>query len=623
MTDKGRTTFGLIVDLLVEHGILTVQQVEYAMRVREKLQTETTLLDVLKELGYVDDETILSLLRKNRVKMRIGDLLVELGELRADDLQAALKIQREQHPGQKLGEVLTAHNFIDENRFIQILSSQLGFPYVELELVTVDPTLFSPSDLEVFERHNFIPVKEEEDGKILVAFADPLDEQDQEVARSVLKRDIVAGIAKKEALRDCLKRLTRNRGKAPKLEAAEDSAVGIVEQIIYSAIDALASDIHIEPFEDRLRIRFRKDGVLVHFKDYPVEVVPSVSSRLKILCGADIAEKRRHQDGRMVFEHASGPIDIRVSFFVTIYGEKIVMRILNQAQLMDIREIGMPPKMLERFIADALDLPTGVTIITGPTGSGKTTTVYSCIGYLHKPQVSIVTAEDPVEFVIDGIAQCSIDPKINLTYEETLRHIVRQDPDIVVIGEIRDPYSAEVAVQTALTGHKVLTTFHTEDSIGGLIRLINMDIEAFLISTTVVSVAAQRLVRRVCPHCKQNYTPSLSELRRLGYTSLDIKGAEFVRGQGCARCNYTGYAGREAVFELLFLNEPVRDALLEKRSSREIRNISLESTGLVTLMEAGIIKAAKGITSIEELLRCLPMLRKPRPVAQLRKLMGE
>jgi type IV pilus assembly protein PilB len=278
--------------------------------------------------------------------------------------------------------------------------------------------------------------------------------------------------------------------------------------------------------------------------------------------------------------------------------------------------------MLERFIGDALDVPTGVVIITGPTGSGKTTTLYSAVDHLNTPDTCIVTAEDPVEYVVDGIAQCSINAKINRTFEETLRHIVRQDPDVIVLGEIRDRFSADTAIQAALTGHKVLTTFHTEDAIGGLLRLLNMNIEAFLISSTVVSVMAQRLLRRVCPSCAEPYTPSATEIRRLGVTPQDLRGAQFMLGKGCSACRFTGYRGRICVFELLVLNEMVKDAILNRRTSYEIRRISIETSGLVALIEDGLYKASYGLTSIQEVLRHLPRVVKPRPVEEIRRLLG-
>jgi type IV pilus assembly protein PilB len=261
-------------------------------------------------------------------------------------------------------------------------------------------------------------------------------------------------------------------------------------------------------------------------------------------------------------------------------------------------------------------------IVTGPTGSGKTSTLYSCVKYLNNINTSIITAEDPVEFVIDGISQCSINPKIGVTFEETLRHIVRQDPDIIVLGEIRDTFSAETAIQAALTGHKVLTTFHTEDSIGGLIRLMNMEIEAFLISSTVVCVVAQRLLRLVCNHCAEPYVPTPLEISRLGYMAPELAGAEFREGKGCKECRFTGFKGRTAIFELLVLNEPVKEAILGNKSSAEIRRLSMETSGLVTLFEDGLVKAARGLISIHEVLRDLPRISKPRPLHELKRILG-
>ncbi|MCF6248709.1 MAG: Flp pilus assembly complex ATPase component TadA, partial [Desulfobacula sp.] len=282
----------------------------------------------------------------------------------------------------------------------------------------------------------------------------------------------------------------------------------------------------------------------------------------------------------------------------------------------------MPPRLLENFLTRSLHAPSGVLIVTGPTGSGKTSTVYSCIDHLNSPQTSIITAEDPVEYVIDGIGQCSINTKLNLTFEETLRHIVRQDPDIIVIGEIRDFFSADVAVQAALTGHKVLTTFHTEDTIGGLIRLVNMNIEPFLISSTINCILAQRLVRRICHNCKKKHKPNVTQMKLLGYHGGELAGGIFYKGEGCGHCRHSGYSGRMAVHEMLLLDENVRDAVLRNATSHELREVSINSTGLVTLFESGIYQAAKGNTSIEEVLRCLPKLVPPRPLSEIKRLLG-
>ncbi len=414
------------------------------------------------------------------------------------------------------------------------------------------------------------------------------------------------------------------QGPAPAVRLETESAqVQAVHRIISEAIEAGASDIHVEPMADRLRIRFREDGVLVQHEDLPVEIARGLTSRIKVLAGADIAERRRHQDGRMLFEHEGATLDLRVSFYSTIHGEKIVLRLLNnRSSLLDIKDIGMASRMLQRFREDVLDVPSGVVLVTGPTGSGKTTTLYGAINHLNNVNTSIITAEDPVEYVISGISQCSINPKISVTYEETLRHIVRQDPDVIVIGEIRDRFSADTAIQAALTGHKVITTFHTEDSIGGLLRLLHMDIEAFLISSTVVSVLAQRLLRRACPHCSQEHALSPDEVRRLGYAPKEVGRLVFARGRGCAECRHTGYKGRLAVFELLILNEQVKEALIQRRTSYEIRRISMESTGLVSLLEDGIHKASEGWTTFEEIMRTLPRLARPRPLQELQRLQG-
>ncbi len=613
--------YGEIISILVNSSYLTRKQLEYAERIRDKLPTPKPILEILKELKYITDARVREAIRANRVSLKIGSLLLELGYISEADLQAAFAQQLEDK-SKKLGEIIVSHGFIDEKKMVEVLSLQLGFPYIELEFTHIDRQIFASAPTKFYENHNFIPIRKEED-HILVAFADPLDQKDLEGAREVFGRKIIPAFALKSEIISAIEKIKRGAKARRNIDLDEDSIAGLVNAIIISALENRVSDIHIEPMQDRLRIRFRQDGVLQHHKDYPSDIALALSSRIKVMCQADIAEKRRHQGGRIFFDHAGGQLDLRVSVYVTVYGEKIVMRLLNRkGQLMDLGQIGMLPRMLERFRDEALLSPSGVLIITGPTGAGKTSTVYSCINHINTPQISIITAEEPVEYIIDGISQCSINPKINLTFEETLRHIVRQDPDVIVIGEIRDNYSAEVAVHAALTGHKVLTTFHTEDSIGGLIRLLNMDIEAFLISSTVVCVVAQRLLRRVCPSCETSYQPTTKDFQFLGYAPTEALGANFKKGRGCSQCKHTGYLGRTGVFELLILEEPVRNAILERKTSHEIRKISIESTGLVTLFEDGIVKAADGITTIEEVIRCLPKLQKPRPLSTLRRLAG-
>ncbi|MHC1742121.1 MAG: GspE/PulE family protein [Syntrophobacteraceae bacterium] len=622
--DPSREPGAKIAKLLIEEGTLTQEQFEYARRVRSKLATPRSLTQVLQDLGFVTPTQLREILTVKRLSLRIGELLVELGAITQDQLEKALSIQRDCTEKRRLGDILIETHLIDERELNEMLSCQLGIPNIEPKIPDLNKDLLSKVSPHYVATNRFVPLSQS-NGKVTVAFADPLNSKDLEAAEMVFGPGIIPAICTQSAISEIATYLERRQVSITQSAVDDRTVIGVVESLVQDALRLNASDIHIEPMSGKLRVRFRVDGVMIHFNDYCLDLAPSITNRLKILAKADIAEKRRHQGGRVLFQspESGESIDMRVSFYVTIWGEKIVLRILNHKGLfLRLNEVGMQPKMLDRFCFDALDIPTGVILITGPTGSGKTTTLYSCLNYLDKPDTNIVTVEDPVEYVLDGIAQCSVDPKINLTFEESLRHIVRQDPDVIVVGEIRDQFSAETCIQASLTGHKVLTTFHTEDSIGGLIRLLNMNIEAFLISSTVVCVVAQRLLRRVCPDCAEPYTPTPTELHRLGYSMSDIRGAAFKMGRGCGACLHTGYKGRVGVFELLVLNELVKDAILGRKTSYDIRRISVETSGLVTLLEDGMMKAMKGETSLAEVLRHLPRVSKPRAPHELSRLLG-
>ena len=610
-----------IADLLVKDGRLTEAQLVHATRVHGKIAGDRTLVSVLIDLRYVDEEQIRAALRKNRTAVKLGELLVELGHLSPADLKLALALQRDR-PTVPLGDILAENHFINEQEVYAVLADVLDLVHIYPESTDFDRKLLRRAPLQVYAAHSFLPVRQ--DGPVTVVFGDPLDRQKVDLAKQYFGQDIILGIAPRRAIQSVIARLEAAAA-APAIDASvsESEAVSTVREMVLAAIRERASDIHLEPLRDRLRIRFRQDGSMIPYKDLPSSLIPTLISRIKIMAGADIAQRRRHQDGRIAFDTGNGTIDIRVSMYITVHGENVVLRLLNNREtLLDVKDIGMAPRMLQNFVGDCLDAPSGVVIITGPTGAGKTTTLYAGVNYLNDAQTSIITAEDPVEYMIDGISQCSINPKIALSYEETLKHIVRQDPDVIVIGEIRDLFSAEVAIQAALTGHKVLTTFHTEDSVGGLLRLLNMNIEAFLISSTVISVVAQRLVRRVCQKCAEDHFLTAHELRRLGYEGREAEGLTFKRGRGCSACRHVGYRGRFAVFELLVLNERVRDAVLSRRTSYEIRRISTETSNLVTLLEDAITKAAAGQTSFDEIVRHVPRVAKPRPLPELRRLLG-
>ena len=611
-----------VVALLLKEKLVSEAQVGHAQRVRSKLETSRSLLTVLQDLQIVSPEQIRQAVRANPQSMRLGDLLIDLGYLRDADLRAALAAQQASGGKRRLGEILVEGRVMSEHKLTEVLSDLFGLPLVEPRIGDIDRTLLGRMNLRRAQDHGFIAVSQA-GGRVTVALADPLDATHRLAAEHMFGPNIVCAIARRSLIVEALAAF--ERGLRSNGAPTEHTAMQVVVDLIREALETGTSDIHIEPLQASLRVRFRLDGVMVEHRTIDRELGTAVVSRIKVLAGADIAERRRHQDGRIKFEdpQSGATADIRASFYVTIHGEKVVLRLLNRkTELISINDIGMGPRMLERFVSDALEVPTGVVIITGPTGSGKTTTLYSAVDHLNTPDTSIVTAEDPVEYVVDGIAQCSINAKINRTFEETLRHIVRQDPDVIVLGEIRDRFSADTAIQAALTGHKVLTTFHTEDAIGGLLRLLNMNIEAFLISSTVVSVVAQRLLRRVCTHCTEPYTPTASEIRRLGVSPQDLRGATFMAGKGCAACRFTGYRGRLCVFELLVLNELVKDAIISRRTSYEIRRISIETSGLVALVEDGLYKASYGLTSIQEVLRHLPRVVKPRPVEEIRRLLG-
>ncbi|MEM7404981.1 MAG: GspE/PulE family protein [Pseudomonadota bacterium] len=612
-----------LVALLLAAGSVTPSQVKLARRMLDKLEDTVSLLGVLRRMEAVDEAAIRAVVRANPNVVRFGEFLVELGVVSQDDVNTALNMSARQSGKQRLGEILVANRVLSEHRLFELLGDQLGLQVVEPNLDTVDRSLLERVNINWCHDSGVLPVRTDNDGAY-VAFADPLDQDVVKLASNMLGRPILPMLAPRTAIRETLGAF--RRAVHMPLASRESGSVEALDRIVREALDEGVSDVHIEPLRGRSRIRFRIDGAMVEHEEVEQTLGQALVSRIKVLAGADIAERRRHQGGRIEYKlkDRGCTIDIRASFYVTIHGEKTVLRLLNRpTELLAIDRIGLRSEALERFQCDALDVPTGVVIVTGPTGSGKTTTLYSCVDYLNSPDVSIVTAEDPVEYVIEGISQCSINDKIALTFDETLRHIVRQDPDIIVLGEIRDKFSADTAIQAALTGHKVLTTFHTEDSVGSLLRLMNMDIEPFMISSTVVAVVAQRLLRKVCPDCAEPYAPTPRDCHYLGYSLSDLRHITFKKGRGCPHCRNTGYRGRIGVYEVLVPDEQVKDAILRRRTTHEIRSLSMGSAGLVTLLEEGLLKAADGVTTVPEVIRHLPRVTPPRPLDEVRRLAAQ
>jgi type IV pilus assembly protein PilB len=623
---------------LVAEGMITEDQLSKARQIAEQLNGSGSLTEVLVDMNWVSGAHLNEFLRKQHLQLRTGEILLSRRLITERDLQVALETQRASTKPKRIGEVLIDMGVIEERHVIDVLAEKFSLQVVDPDISQIDTALFAPVSLKYLRRQVILPIKIE-NGRVRILAADPTTTPFAEEMERIFKCPVELALAPSAVILQTLdlvdsliqskeagiadyQKVKYHSLESQATTATDDRVIQLVDQLIRSAIEEGASDVHLEPLANKLRIRFRIDGVLVHKMDFPREYTPRVVSRIKILADADVAERRKHQDGRIFVKTEKEEIDIRASFYATVFGENVVLRILNKASLISLQELGFAPNILRMYTEEVLAVPSGITLITGPTGSGKTTTLYSSIDYCNDPSVKIITCEDPVEYVIDGISQCSINEKIGLTFNETLRSIVRQDPDIIVIGEIRDRFSADVAVQSALTGHKVFATFHTEDSVGALVRLINMEIETSLIASTICAVLAQRLVRKVCATCRQRHLPDDKVLRRFGLARDDLSKFTLWRGKGCNSCNFTGYRGRVSIYELLVPNTEVRDAILLKRTMQEIRQITLDSCSLCTMQEDGMVKALRGITTLEEVLENAPRVFHRRPLDMLLNLVG-
>jgi len=623
---------------LINEGLLTKDQLSKARKIAEHLNGEKTLGDVLLEMNWISRPRLDEFVRRSRSRVSISDILIARRLVTDNDVRTAREIQRKSTSKPKrIGETLIEMGLIEERHIVEALAEKFSLPILDPDITQIDSELVRKVSLKYLRRQAALPVKLEA-GCLQLLIADPtmthfVEEIERlfgcrvrlALATSAIisqKLDLIDALlqGKESGIADYQK--VKYHTLEAQAQSGEDRVVQMVDQLIRSAIEEGASDVHLEPMANKLRVRYRIDGVLVHKLDFPRDYTPRIISRIKILADADVAERRKHQDGRIFVKTDTQEIDIRASFYATVFGENVVLRILNKASLIGLQELGFAPNILRIYSEDVLASPSGITLITGPTGSGKTTTLYSSIDFCNDPTVKIITCEDPVEYVIDGISQCSINEKIGLGFNETLRSIVRQDPDIIVIGEIRDPFSADIAVQSALTGHKVFATFHTEDSVGALVRLFNMEIETSLIASTIGAVLAQRLVRKVCSGCRVEYRPEDRVLRRFSLKRDEISQFTLFHGKGCSACNFTGYRGRLGIYELLVPNVDIRDAILQKRTMQEIRQMSLDSCSLCTMQEDGMVKALRGATTLEEVLENAPRVFHHRPLDTLMEIVG-
>lgn len=566
----------------------------------------------------------------------IGDIFLRLGLITQDQLNQAIEKQGLLKRQESLGDVLVSMGLITDKDRVRGLGEQWGVPFVDLSEIEVDPSVLKLVAQNIARRLKVLPVLKK-NGKLLLAMKNPLDIFAIDEVRMMTGLDVEPAISPEEDIINAVGRLYRAQINVSDQvnsvikefdsgdidfatsdheddedisieqlrELSEEAPViKLANLIISRAINDGASDIHIEPAKECVRVRLRIDGILHEVMQIPKKVQASLISRFKIMSEMDIATKRTPQDGRIGATIDGRQFDFRVSTLPSVFGEKIVLRVLDKSAVsIGLHKLGMLPETLEKF-EGVISRTYGIILVTGPTGSGKSTTLYSVLSKLNSGEKNILTIEDPVEYELEGLTQVQINTRAGLTFAAGLRTMLRQDPDIAMVGEIRDAETATIATEAALTGHLVLSTLHTNDAPGALTRLVDMGIEPFLIASSVIGVIAQRLVRVVCPKCKEQYHPPMDAVKRLG---IDLDGGRkvtFYRGHGCDYCRGTGYKGRLGVYELMIINDRIRDLVLQKSSSHMLREVAID-TGMKTLKDDAVAKILLGQTTLEECLRVI------------------
>lgn len=554
----------------------------------------------------------------------LGHILLETTSLTPQQLDEALVVQREK--GCKLGDALSQLRYVRPEEILKALSIQMGIPYIaDITPENVPADLLKDVSINFVKKNELLPIYREE-GNVVVAMADPANHWALDDLHLIFDQPLRPIIASSQEIMDAINSCyNRSAGgdqpvmndlneenldmMAQELEEVQDlldasdeaPIIRLVNQLLFRSVKQKASDIHIEPFEKELVVRFRIDGILYDIMHPPKKAQNSITSRVKIMANLNIAEKRLPQDGRIRIKIAGKDIDIRVSTLPTSFGESIVMRLLDRSKvLMTLDTVGFEGQNL-KTIRELIHKSHGIILVTGPTGSGKTTSLYAALTEINSPDVKIITVEDPVEYQIPGINQTQVNAKIEMTFANGLRAILRQDPDVVMIGEIRDKETAEIAIQASLTGHLVLSTLHTNDSASSATRLIDMGVEPFLVASSVVGILAQRLVRTVCHDCAELYTPSDFEIEQLALTREQLVGHKIYKAVGCSVCLNTGYSGRSGVHEIMLIDDEIR-ALITRSADAMIIKKAAMSKGMLTLREAGIKLILEGRTTVEEVL---------------------
>ncbi len=544
--------------------------------------------------------------------MEVEEILMRSGVLDEATASRARKEARQRNI--RFEVALERIGALDEETIWRAVAKSAGLPFVNPAKGRIPDEVvrLCKAHADTIRQDKVLPVLMRK-GKLVVAVDDPLRTFVADNLGFLLGKEITCAIAPPKALSEAISRIFREGARESKpqtlkgtgkVEDKDDAPIiRLVETMFKEALSMRASDIHVEPFADRLRIRYRVDGVLRTAANHPFHLHGPMISRLKIMAGLDIAEKRKPQDGRILFNYEGRPIDVRTSVLPTNHGETVVMRLLDrEVNLLSLEALGFHPDDYAWF-KRIIRRPHGIFLVTGPTGSGKTTTLYAALSELNRPDVKIITAEDPVEYHISGINQCQVKHNIGLTFSKILRSMLRQAPNIILVGEIRDTETAEIAIQAALTGHLVFSTLHTNDAPSALTRLIDMGIKPFLCAASIQAVMAQRLVRVLCEKCKEPYDPPLSEIKAMGLVPEAVKGRKIFRPVGCSACDGTGFKGRKGIFELMEMDSQLRDMVFRKAPTHELREYARTSGGMTTLMEDGIRKVLSGETSFGEVLR--------------------
>src|SRR5215472_5601769 len=568
------------------------------------------------------------------MSQRLGDLLVKEKIITPDQLDRALKAQREQGPNSRLGSTLVHLGFVSDEEVTNFLSRQYGVPAINLQYFEIDASVVKLVPEDTAKRYQILPLSRV-GASLTIAMVDPTNVFAMDDIKFMTGFNIEPVVASESAIMDAIDKayggssqnenvdeLLASMGEEAdvelqadqeeidlsELEKSADEApiVKLVNIVLSDAVKRGASDIHIEPYEKEYRVRFRIDGVLQNIMSPPMKLKDAITSRIKIMAKMDISEKRLPQDGRIMLKMQIGgkkkQLDFRVNCLPTLWGEKVVLRLLDKENLrLDMTKLGFEPESLEKFQRAVLK-PYGMVLVTGPTGSGKTNTLYSSVARLNTTDTNIMTAEDPVEFQLPGINQVQMKEQIGLNFASALRAFLRQDPNIILVGEIRDFETAEIAVKAALTGHLVLSTLHTNDAPSTISRLMNMGIEPFLVATSVNLICAQRLIRRICVECREEVPMPPQAKVEAGYTAEEAKTVKIFKGRGCTNCNGTGYKGRAGLYEVMEVDDEIRELILIGASAVELKKKAIER-GMITLRRSGLTKVKDGVTTLEEVAR--------------------